>query len=98
MFWETWELHRPPQGKEGLLLEDICIFLLRESDPTWQMGWFGWGTPWKNPEEEITCTNLTGGLYILCGLGNLLGPSLSPAYLAPPFLHHSPSLSLPADE
>lgn len=80
VFWETWKLHRPPQGKEGLLLKDIRIFLLGEADPTWQMGWFGWGTPWKNPGEEI---NLTGGLYMLCGLGNLLGPSLSPAYLTP---------------
>lgn len=35
---------------------------------------------------------------MLCGLGNLLGPSLSPAYLALAFLHHSPSLSLSADE
>lgn len=33
IFWETWELHRPPQGKEGLLLKDICIFLLEEADP-----------------------------------------------------------------
>lgn len=66
MFWETWELHRPPQGKEGLLLEDICIFLLRESDPTWQMGWFGWGTPWKNPEEEITYVQTSQEVCIYC--------------------------------
>lgn len=26
-------MHRPPQGKEGLLLKDICIFLLGEADP-----------------------------------------------------------------
>lgn len=91
VLWETWKLHRPPQGKEGLLLKDIRIFLLGEADPTWQMGWFGWGTPWKNPGE----INLTGGLYMLCGLGICWD---LPCHQPTSLLHHSPSLSLPADE
>lgn len=74
VFCETWELHRPPQGKEGLLLKDICIFLLGEADPVMAKGLVWVKDTLENPGEEI---NLTGGLYMLCGLGNLLGPSLS---------------------
>lgn len=38
VFWETWELHRPPQGKEGLLLKAICTFLMGEADPVMAKG------------------------------------------------------------
>lgn len=34
VFWGTQGLHTPPRRKEGLLLKNVCIFLLGEADPT----------------------------------------------------------------
>lgn len=80
--------------REGLLIKDICILLLGEAAPSMLTWLVSEMYTLEKPGEEI---NLTG-LSTLCGLGHLLGPSSSPAYLCPPFLHHSPCLSLPADE